>query len=130
MPPWVPYAYVGIRDPAAFTGITHYGGEQGLGGAFDVHLFGAALTVDIALITQIGEQADYLRFMPAQTAQNRTRWWLCVLLGGAGLDRAGRGQDAGRRPFWPTWLFATACRWSGRWPPRRCLWWCRSSKSM
>ena len=81
MPPWVPYAYVGIRDPAAFTGIKHYGGEQGLGGAFDVHLFGAALTVGIALITQIGEQADYLRFMPAQTAQNRTRWWLCVLLG-------------------------------------------------
>jgi signal transduction histidine kinase/purine-cytosine permease-like protein/DNA-binding LytR/AlgR family response regulator len=80
----VPYVYVWMRDPTAFAGITHYSGEQGVGGAFDVHLFGAALTVGIALITQMGEQADYLRFMPAQTAQNRTRWWLCVLLGGPG----------------------------------------------
>ena len=28
--------------------------------------FGAAMTVGIALITQMGEQADYLRFMPEQ----------------------------------------------------------------
>ena len=80
----VPYGFVLVRDPGAFAGITHYGGEFGVGGVFDVHLFGAALTVGIALITQMGEQADYLRFMPAQTAQNRRRWWLCVLLGGPG----------------------------------------------
>ena len=80
----VPYGFVLVRDPGAFAGITHYGGEFGVGGVFDVHLFGAALTVGIALITQMGEQADYLRFMPAQAAQNRRRWWLCVLLGGPG----------------------------------------------
>jgi signal transduction histidine kinase/CheY-like chemotaxis protein/purine-cytosine permease-like protein len=80
----VPYAYVWMRDPGAFSGIAHYGGEQGAGGVFDLHLFGAALTVGIALITQIGEQADYLRFMPAKTDHNRTRWWLGVLLGGPG----------------------------------------------
>jgi signal transduction histidine kinase/purine-cytosine permease-like protein/DNA-binding NarL/FixJ family response regulator len=80
----VPFGFVLVRNPDAFTGITHYGGEFGVGGVFDVHLFGAALTVGIALITQMGEQADYLRFMPAQTAQNRKRWWLCVLLGGPG----------------------------------------------
>jgi purine-cytosine permease-like protein len=80
----VPFGFVLVRNPDAFTGITHYGGEFGVGGEFDVHLFGAALTVGIALITQMGEQADYLRFMPAQTAQNRKRWWLCVLLGGPG----------------------------------------------
>jgi signal transduction histidine kinase/purine-cytosine permease-like protein/DNA-binding NarL/FixJ family response regulator len=80
----VPYGFVMVRNPDAFAGITHYGGESGVGGVFDVHLFGAALTVGIALITQMGEQADYLRFMPAQTALNRRRWWLCVLLGGPG----------------------------------------------
>ena len=80
----VPYVFVMVRNPDAFAGITHYGGESGVGGVFDVHLFGAALTVGIALITQMGEQADYLRFMPAQTALNRRRWWLCVLLGGPG----------------------------------------------
>lgn len=80
----VPYAFVLVRNPAAFEGITHYGGDFGVGGVFNLHLFGAALTVGIALITQMGEQADYLRFMPAQTAQNRKRWWLCVMLGGPG----------------------------------------------
>ncbi|MBI2747771.1 MAG: response regulator [Burkholderiales bacterium] len=80
----LPFGFVLVRNPTAFAGIAHYGGEWGTGGVFDVHLFGAALTVGIALITQMGEQADYLRFMPAQTAQNRRRWWLCVMLGGPG----------------------------------------------
>jgi signal transduction histidine kinase/CheY-like chemotaxis protein/purine-cytosine permease-like protein len=80
----VPFGYVLVRDPAAFNGITHYAGELGAAGVFDVHLFGAALTVGIALITQMGEQADYLRFMPQQTAANRKRWWLAVLVGGPG----------------------------------------------
>jgi signal transduction histidine kinase/CheY-like chemotaxis protein len=80
----VPFAFVAVRDPAAFSGITHYAGESGLAGAFDMHLFGAALTVGIALITQMGEQADYLRFMPQETAQNRMRWWAAVLVGGPG----------------------------------------------
>jgi hypothetical protein len=41
-------------------------------------------TVGIALITQMGEQVDYLRFMPERTAANRGRWWLGVLAGGPG----------------------------------------------
>jgi signal transduction histidine kinase len=80
----LPFGYVLVRDPAAFAGITHYAGELGVAGVFNVHLFGAALTVGIALITQIGEQADYLRFMPVQTPQNRWRWWAAVLVGGPG----------------------------------------------
>jgi signal transduction histidine kinase/purine-cytosine permease-like protein len=80
----VPFAYVLARDPGAFAGIVHYGGEKGLTPAFNLHLFGAALTVGIALITQMGEQADYLRFMPKQTAGNRRTWWLGVLAGGPG----------------------------------------------
>jgi signal transduction histidine kinase/purine-cytosine permease-like protein/DNA-binding NarL/FixJ family response regulator len=80
----VPFGFVLVRDPTAFAGIAHYAGELGVADQFDVHLFGAALTVGIALITQMGEQADYLRFMPVQTAQNRLRWWLGVLVGGPG----------------------------------------------
>jgi signal transduction histidine kinase/CheY-like chemotaxis protein/purine-cytosine permease-like protein len=80
----VPFAYVLVRDPGAFAGVTHYAGELGQGAQFDLHLFGAALTVGIALITQMGEQADYLRFMPARTAVTRWSWWLGVLAGGPG----------------------------------------------
>jgi signal transduction histidine kinase/CheY-like chemotaxis protein/purine-cytosine permease-like protein len=80
----VPFAYVLARDPGAFAGITHYVGEKGSGPGFDLHMFGAALTVGIALITQMGEQADYLRFMPARTAANAKGWWWGVLAGGPG----------------------------------------------
>jgi signal transduction histidine kinase/CheY-like chemotaxis protein len=80
----VPFAYVLARDPGAFAGIAHYNGVKAKTAGFNVHLFGAALTVGIALITQMGEQADYLRFMPARSAANRGRWWAGVLAGGPG----------------------------------------------
>ncbi len=80
----VPYGFVAVLDPGALAGVVHYKGEQATVVGFDLHLFGAALTVGIALITQMGEQADYLRFMPAQTPANRWRWWLAVLAGGPG----------------------------------------------
>ncbi|UCU98352.1 ATP-binding protein [Acidovorax radicis] len=80
----VPFAYVLVRDPGAFSGVAHYGGEFMRGASFQLPLFGAALTVGIALITQMGEQADYLRFMPASTPATRGRWWLGVLVGGPG----------------------------------------------
>jgi signal transduction histidine kinase/CheY-like chemotaxis protein/purine-cytosine permease-like protein len=80
----VPFFYVMSRDPGAFDGVLHYAGERSTHPGFDLHLFGAALTVGIALITQMGEQADYLRFMPAPTAANRKSWWASVLAGGPG----------------------------------------------
>ncbi|MDC8784882.1 hybrid sensor histidine kinase/response regulator [Roseateles koreensis] len=80
----LPYAYVLLHEPAAFAGITHHTGEKSGGADFNLPSFGAALTVGIALITQMGEQADYLRFMPAQTPANRRRWWAAVLIGGPG----------------------------------------------
>ena len=80
----LPYAAVLIADPHAFAGIAHYGGANGRGAAFSWPLFGAALTVGIALITQMGEQADYLRFMPERNERNRRTWWAAVLLGGPG----------------------------------------------
>ncbi|MFZ1901521.1 MAG: ATP-binding protein, partial [Azonexus sp.] len=46
--------------------------------------FGAALTVGIALVTQMGEQVDYLRFMPEKTPANARRWWFGVIVGGPG----------------------------------------------
>ena len=80
----VPFVYVLMRNPGVFDGVVYYGGEKGVGGTFNLHLFGAALTVGIALITQMGEQADYLRFMPVKTRANRWSWWVSVLVGGPG----------------------------------------------
>src|SRR6218665_3434656 len=80
----LPSGYVLTRDPGAFVGMLHYGGESGRGAGLDLHLLGAALTEGIALITQMGGGADYRRFMPAATPGRRGRWWLGVLAGGPG----------------------------------------------
>ncbi len=80
----VPYVAVMWLDPGALSRVVHYAGESGMGGVFSWHLFGAALTVGLALITQMGEQADYLRFMPPERVGRRGRWWLGVLAGGPG----------------------------------------------
>ena len=80
----VPYVNVFRNNPDVLKGLVNYGGDGGQGSQFNVYLFGAAMTVGIALITQMGEQADYLRFMPERTAANRRRWWLGVFVGGPG----------------------------------------------
>ena len=80
----LPYVYVFQAHPNLIADLRGYAGEDGQGGAFDPLLFGAALTVGVALITQMGEQVDYLRFMPEKTRANRWRWWAGVLVGGPG----------------------------------------------
>jgi signal transduction histidine kinase/CheY-like chemotaxis protein/purine-cytosine permease-like protein len=80
----VPFVAVWWHAPQVFTDVVRYGGESGAGAVFDWHLFGAALTVGIALITQMGEQADYLRFMPERQPGRPLRWWAGVLAGGPG----------------------------------------------
>ena len=80
----LPFAFVLWKSPNELAGLMSYGGVSGAFTGFDWHAFGAALTVGIALITQMGEQVDYLRFMPEKTAGNRGRWWLGTLLGGPG----------------------------------------------
>ncbi len=80
----LPYIYVFRAHPHALAGLWSYPGEDGRGGVFDVLKFGSAMTVGIALMTQMGEQADYLRFMPARTESNKRRWWLGVAIGGPG----------------------------------------------
>jgi len=91
----VPYAAVAWYEPGAWQGLMHYGGESGLGVSFEWHWFGAATTVGVALITQMGEQADYLRFMPAPRPGQRWKWWLGVLAGGPGWVLPGVLKMAG-----------------------------------
>jgi len=80
----VPFIYVAVREPGVFKAVMHYGGDSSGTASFDMLSFGASLTVGIALITQMGEQADYLRFMPVRTEANRRSWWFGVLAGGPG----------------------------------------------
>ena len=134
--------YVLVRDSGAFAGITPYKGERGAITGFDLHWFGAALTVGIALITQIGKQADYLRFMPVHTTANRCRWWAGVLGGEPGWVLLGvLKMQAGaflaylaiqhmvqlERAVDPNQMYLAAHAHifritAGPWPQRSCLW--------
>jgi len=51
---------------------------------FDIVLFGAAAAIMFAFVAQIGEQVDYLRFLPPKTRSNRARWWFWMSLAGPG----------------------------------------------
>ncbi|MDS9468981.1 ATP-binding protein [Paracoccus sp. MBLB3053] len=47
--------------------------------------FGAASGVVLALIAQIGEQVDYLRFLPEpKTPTERRKWWIALIAAGPG----------------------------------------------
>ncbi|SDS13528.1 ATP-binding protein [Pseudomonas oryzae] len=79
----VPYAAVLLAHPQLPGELAGFAGRQGDNG-FDPLAFGLACTLVLALVTQIGEQVDYLRFLPEQTAANRGRWWAALLLAGPG----------------------------------------------
>ena len=81
---FVPYVFVIWKNPGALSDLTTFAGREGEGGTFDLLLFGAAFSVALSLVTQIGEQVDYLRFLPEKTRRNRKRWWAALLMAGPG----------------------------------------------
>ncbi|MAN50994.1 MULTISPECIES: hybrid sensor histidine kinase/response regulator [unclassified Marinimicrobium] len=86
-PLWVflqalPFAFILWADFQSVSDWTSYTREAG--GGFDLLLFGAASAVIFSLIAQIGEQVDYLRFMPEPKPEQRRRWWLALSAGGPG----------------------------------------------
>jgi signal transduction histidine kinase/purine-cytosine permease-like protein/DNA-binding NarL/FixJ family response regulator len=80
----LPFVFVFQAHPGILAELSTYAGQDGQGGNFNLQLFGAGMTVGVALITQMGEQVDYLRFMPEQTPANRKKWWWATLIGGPG----------------------------------------------
>jgi signal transduction histidine kinase/FixJ family two-component response regulator len=54
------------------------------GGPFNLVLFGAASGVVLAMVAQLGEQVDVLRFVPRARKGTRAKWWLSVVIGGPG----------------------------------------------
>ncbi|GLZ48888.1 allantoin permease [Actinomycetospora sp. NBRC 106375] len=71
-----------VAAPEAFGEFASYTGDAGPG----VQLLGTGLAAGVALslIAQIGEQVDYLRFMPPESEVGRLRWWTAVLAAGPG----------------------------------------------
>ena len=75
----------------AWQSISPMPGWQGIGFTefyeghdFNLIMFGAASAVVFSLTVQIGEQVDYLRFLPPRSNANRKYWWMALLSAGPG----------------------------------------------
>jgi signal transduction histidine kinase/CheY-like chemotaxis protein/purine-cytosine permease-like protein len=79
-----PFIAVMVKKPELYADFTGLVGRTSDSSGFDPLMFGAAATVAFSLVVQIGEQVDYLRFLPEKTAANRGRWWTAVLVAGPG----------------------------------------------
>ncbi|MER6307762.1 allantoin permease [Streptomyces sp. NPDC001657] len=88
-----PLVYLVATDPGTVHRFVSYAGTDGHGGVNTASvLLGAG--VCLSLIAQIGEQIDYLRFMPPKTAANKRAWWTAVIMAGPGWVVLGAVKQA------------------------------------
>ena len=81
----IPFAYIAIADAKSFERWTGFSGLAGAEGrSLDLVLFGTASTVVFSLIAQIGEQVDFLRFLPPRETRRTSTWWGAYLSAGPG----------------------------------------------
>jgi signal transduction histidine kinase/ActR/RegA family two-component response regulator len=81
----VPFAAIAFVEPHAFHQWTNFAGEHGdPRGHLDLVLFGTAASVVFSLVAQIGEQVDFLRFLPRDRRTSRRAWWIALLSAGPG----------------------------------------------
>ncbi|MDY6802540.1 MAG: ATP-binding protein [Cyanobacteriota bacterium] len=99
-PVWIilmvmPYIFVAYKEPLALSNWLNFAGNSPSGAAFNPMLFGAAATVCFSLIAQLGEQVDYLRFLPDKQKHNRFRWFGAVIVAGPGWIIIGVAKQLG-----------------------------------
>ncbi len=80
----VPLFYVFSHPDSQLDSWLAYTGINQNGNGFNWLLFGSASAVLLAVIAQLGEQVDFLRFLPEQKKTGRLKWWLAMLFGGPG----------------------------------------------
>ena len=81
----IPFGFIAAVDSASFERWTNFTGLAGADGrSFNLVMFGTAATVVFSLIAQIGEQVDFLRFLPPRGATGKRAWWVAYLAAGPG----------------------------------------------
>lgn len=65
---------------------SQFGGHSASGASFSFPLFALLLGGLFSLMAQVGEQADFLRFLPEKTEQNRVGWWAALIIGGPATE--------------------------------------------
>lgn len=80
----LPFLAIYFKQPDFYSDFTGLAGRISGSNSFEPTMAAAAITIAIALIMQIGEQVDYLRFLPEKTQANRWKWWTAVIVSGPG----------------------------------------------
>lgn len=82
----LPFGFIIYADASAVASWTEFAGsaDEQSGKGISILLFGAASAVIFSLIAQIGEQVDFLRFLPPPKPGKRLRWWGALIAGGPG----------------------------------------------
>jgi signal transduction histidine kinase/FixJ family two-component response regulator len=84
----LPFVFIIYADASAVENWTQFSGnmqtQEAPRDGINILLFGAASAVIFSLIAQIGEQVDFLRFLPDPKPDARWRWWAALIAGGPG----------------------------------------------
>lgn len=81
----LPFAAIAIKSPGSFAEWRAFPGEHGSpSGQLDLLLFGTAASVVFSLVAQIGEQVDFLRFLPRDRRTSKRAWWFAMISAGPG----------------------------------------------
>ncbi len=88
-----PLVYLMVAGRGAVSGWMHFPGASALRGeGFDILSFGLAASVLLSFLPQIGEQVDYLRFLPEKRPGNALSWWSALIVAGPGWIVIGSGK--------------------------------------
>jgi signal transduction histidine kinase/CheY-like chemotaxis protein len=75
-----PLVYIGLHHEAVAAAVRVHAGRTG----WSWPMIGAAVAVLLSLLPQIGEQVDYLRFLPPRRPGKRVAWWTALTIAGPG----------------------------------------------
>jgi purine-cytosine permease-like protein len=92
---FAPFVAIAFIAPGKYAEWTSFAGNSTTGSSISLVGVGLGAGVALSLIAQIGEQVDYLRFMPDKTAGNTRRWWAAVLTAGPGWVILGAFKQLG-----------------------------------
>ncbi|MCT1462969.1 purine-cytosine permease family protein [Corynebacterium sanguinis] len=78
----LPLIILVVQEPSTVTEFLNYTGEGTGEASFAAMMLAAG--VCLALVAQIAENIDYIRFMPPKTPENSRSWWTSVIMAGPG----------------------------------------------
>lgn len=82
---FAPLIYFALHNRGELGAWTAFSGAQGnQNGSISLLQFGAAASMLMSLLPQIGEQVDYLRFLPELKQTNKFAWWSAMIATGPG----------------------------------------------